>query len=189
MSLNLKSLASTPSIYTFQDAILSFEKTGLNSISQSLALFTDGCVQNNGSRDCSIACQNATLVFGSMPTLHNCLLYPIIATALLDGNFDGESAKLAAYHGISVENASAANETVANIQQCLSDYCTSTPSCSKSGTGQNIQSVPPTVCDGRPNGTCYNHTNICQSVYAPVIDDIAGVGVGLATSLLLVLEF
>ncbi|KAI4279055.1 MAG: hypothetical protein LQ337_000570 [Flavoplaca oasis] len=69
-----------------------------------------------------------------------------------------------------ISGADAASEisTTNALQQCLTDYALSTPESFKYSS---------TACSGLTPSLCYNHTNICKSVYAPVIEDIAGVGI------------
>lgn len=178
MSLKLQSLAGHSSLYSVQDAFLSFKNAAFDAQDNpTVTLYSDGCLLDGGSRNCSVACRQASLIFESTATLHNCLHYPVIAGALSIRNLESESLAIAASYGIDEEDADLpmiANNTTTTIQRCLTDYCGSTPGCSKPEGSSRTGGVPVTVCNGE---TCYNHTNICQGVYAPVIDDIAGVGV------------
>ncbi|KAI4112417.1 MAG: hypothetical protein LQ345_006435 [Seirophora villosa] len=127
-----------------------------------------------GSINCSLACQQASLVFEDTATLHNCLQYPTIASALSRGTVATESVDVAASYGIYAGDADPSSTIRETIQQCLTDYCDSTPGCAESRTSGRDADLPASVCAGQ---LCYDHTNICEGVYAPVIDDIAGVGI------------
>lgn len=175
MSLKLQSLAGHSNLYSVQDAFLSFDKrTSDGQVPPVVTLYSDGCLLDGGRRDCSLACQQPSLIFESTATLHNCLHYPVIASALSGRAIEDESLATASSYGIREPDVHSPKIVTETIQQCLTDYCDSTPGCSKAGASSRDSSAPVSICNGE---TCYNHTNICQGVYAPVIDDIAGVGV------------
>lgn len=175
MSLVLQNVANHGSPYSIQDVFLSFGK-GLHDPQNQIPirLFSEGCAMPGGSINCSLACQQASLVFEDTATLHNCLHYPTIASALAQGTVATESVEVAASYGIYAGDADPSSTIRETIQQCLTEYCDSTPECAASRTSGQDADVPASVCSGQ---LCYDHTNICEGVYAPVIDDIAGVGV------------
>ena len=175
MSIGLQNATSQGTPYSFQDAFLSFGRGVLND--SSLTLFSDGCTIGNGSRDCNLACQNTSLIFESTATLYNCLQYPSVITLLSNPALAGESTTVAAELGFSARDSDVATNVTTNIQQCLTSFCSSSPGCSDPGYIQQDADLPAFVCSGSSQGLCYTHTDICNSVYAPVIDDIAGIGV------------
>lgn len=175
MSLKLQSLAGHSSLYSVQDAFLSFDNGTLDGQGHPITtLYSDGCLLDGGPRNCSLACQQPSLIFESTATLHNCLHYPVIASAMSGQDLADESLAIASSYGIREPDADSPKIVMEIIQQCLTDYCENTPGCSKAGGSSRDSSVPVSICNEE---TCYNHTNVCQGVYAPVIDDIAGIGV------------
>ncbi|KAL8865900.1 MAG: hypothetical protein Q9174_006624, partial [Haloplaca sp. 1 TL-2023] len=65
----------------------------------------------------------------------------------------------------------------AQISQCLTDYCDSNSGCPVLETAQSSIDRKARLCDSDSGKICYEHTNICPTAYAPVLDDIAGVGI------------
>ncbi|KAI4253845.1 MAG: hypothetical protein L6R42_007429 [Xanthoria sp. 1 TBL-2021] len=166
MSLVLQSFASDSVLYSFQDAFSSFSNmTHDVPGSKVITRFSNGCLVGNSLRDCGAACQDPSRIFENTATLHNCLYYPSIVQAISEQALDHGSGTIARDYGISAGNVSGATNAV---QQCLTDYASSTPKPSKYSS---------TLCSGSTQALCYDHTNICESVYAPVIEDIAGVGI------------
>ncbi|KAL8800620.1 MAG: hypothetical protein Q9200_007190 [Gallowayella weberi] len=175
MSLVLQSSGLDNVLYSFQDAFHSFSNfpvdiRGVNTIT----LYSDGCHIANGFKDCAQACQEPDLIFDNTATLHNCLQYPIIVNALSERTFDENSVVVAREYGIILNDTSGATSTTQAIQQCLTDYTDSLP---KSSTIRQDEHDSSKLCHGSTRDLCYYHTDVCQSVYAPVIDDIAGVGI------------
>lgn len=166
MSLQLQSFASNNSIWSIQDILFSYQSPDLvvNGV-HAIKLFSDGCSVDGHPKRCREACSDPTEIFNGTSTLHNCLVLPVIASAFSKHQLDNESLVIAADYGFDPNDGRFARKVTQNIQQCLSDYCSD-----KSGCGG-------TICDGLSQDQCYNHTNICDSIYAPVMDDIAGVGV------------
>lgn len=173
MSLILRSLASDNVLYSFQDAFTSFSNTTHDIHgSNVITLFSSGCLVGNGFRDCSAVCQDPSLIFENTATLHNCLHYPSIVQAVSEQALDHGNATVARDYGIFAANASGATSAANAIQQCLTDYASSTPKASQYSLD---------LCSGSTPSLCYSHTNICESVYAPVIEDIAGIGASVVS--------
>lgn len=179
MSLRLQSVVNHDVLYSFQQVLLAFGSLNAHDAhaNHSLIYFSNGCVAETGQRDCSIACQNASLIFGNVSTLHNCLLYPVVASALAEGALDVESVATATSYGVKPDLALGIGTD--QISECLKDYCDSNSGCVASKDSQQSIDHAATLCDGYSGNTCYNHTNICPTVYAPVLDDIAGIGVSI----------
>ncbi|KAL8869721.1 MAG: hypothetical protein Q9198_007814 [Flavoplaca austrocitrina] len=169
MSLVLQSLAGDI-LYSFQDAFFSFSNTTHDIHGNNvITLFSNGCLIG-GLRDCGVACQETNRIFENTATLHNCLHYPLIVHAISEELLADGSEMIAQHYRISGADAASTTSTTNALQQCLTDYALSTPESSKYSS---------TACSGLTQSLCYNNTNICQSVYAPVIEDIAGVGVSV----------
>lgn len=170
MSLVLQSLASDI-LYGFQDAFFSFSNATHDIHGNTvITLFSNGCLMEDGVRDCRVACQDSNRIFENTATLHNCLHYPLISRAILEQLLADGSETIAQDYRISGADAASEISTTNALQQCLTDYALSTPESFKYSS---------TACSGLTPSLCYNHTNICKSVYAPVIEDIAGVGVSV----------
>ncbi|KAI4267838.1 MAG: hypothetical protein L6R35_006822 [Caloplaca aegaea] len=176
MSLALQSVANYGGPYSVQDAFFSFENGFHDAQNQSspLLLLSEGCTLDSGTKNCSLACEHAGLIFGDTATLHNCLQYPIIAGALSRGTLDSESVEIATQYGIYAGDVDPSITITETIQQCLNEYCDSTSRCGRPKTSNRDADGPAKICAGQ---LCYNHTDICEGVYAPVIDDIAGIGI------------
>lgn len=89
--------------YRFDDAIAdargnSSDDSGVDDdwrysgTNNTITLWTSGCLDENGSHNCTAACQDTVtgphMVWnsaGNMTTLHNCLVYPILSRASKDG--------------------------------------------------------------------------------------------------------
>ena len=169
MSLVLQSLAGDI-LYSFQDAFFSFNNMTHDIHGNNvITLFSSGCMVG-GLRDCGVACQEPNRIFENTATLHNCLHYPLIVHAISEELLADGSEMIAQHYRIFGADVASTTSTTNALQQCLTDYALSTPESS------NYSS---TACSGLTQSLCYNNTNICQSVYAPVIEDIAGIGVSV----------
>ncbi|KAL8686419.1 MAG: hypothetical protein Q9224_005453, partial [Gallowayella concinna] len=102
--------------------------------------------------------------------------YPLIVNALSEQAFDEKSVAVAREYRIISNDTTDIASTTKAIQQCLTDYTNSLP---KSSAVQQDKVNSSKLCHDSKRDLCYDHTDICQSVYAPVIDDIAGVGVSV----------
>ena len=120
-------LNMTSSTYSFQDALA----IGYISSSENPPyLFRDGCLQEDGSQNCTASCQDENKIFGSLDTLHNCMVYPTVADLYARNNFSNTS--LPEYYHI--EKAKMDSDLYRNItttiQSCLIDFCNVTSGCS-----------------------------------------------------------
>lgn len=166
MSLQLRNVTSNNPLFSIQDVLSSYQSPHLvaNGIHQ-ITLFSDGCLVRGNPKQCREACSDPVDIFKSTSTLHNCLVLPVIASAFSKRQLDNASLLIAVDYGLDLSDSLFASNVRVNIQQCLTDYCSEQAGCGA------------TICHGLSGDQCYNDTNICHSVYAPVIDDIAGVGV------------
>ena len=186
MTLSVQSVVNHDALYSFQNVLQSFNG-GLpgvhdSHLNRTLTIFSNGCLDDTGNRDCSAACQNASLIFGNISTLQNCMLYPVIANAWAEGNLENDSVAIASDYGFEKEANPSPGQGSAQISQCLTDYCVSNSGCPVLGTAQSSIDRLARLCDSDTGNICYEYTNICPTVYAPVLDDIAGVGVSFTNS-------
>ena len=119
-------LNMTPSTFSFQDALNPSGGDTANGYSNTPFLFHNGCTQDSGIQNCTASCQDQNQVFGSLDTLHNCMVYPTIADLYARSNLS--NASLAEYYNIQQSKAgTGVSENITNtILTCLRDYCTQT---------------------------------------------------------------
>ena len=145
-------------------------------------------MQGDGSQNCTASCQNEDDIFGSLDTLHNCMVYPTIADLYARKNPTNASASLAGDYNIqpSKMGSPLSNNIIITIQKCLMDYCNITlngSDCSE-GLRQNNASYP-TSSPSNVTSTFYiyndseggNIFDFCQYVPKSLNSDIGGIGV------------
>lgn len=97
-------------------------------------LFDTGC-KVDGVPNCTAACQDAGSAFSTLDTLHNCMMYPVIADQYSKGNLSKEIAQLAYSLGIEKEqwpSSSISLNITKTIGSCLDAYCVALPDCNYS---------------------------------------------------------
>ena len=119
-------LNMTPSTFSFQDALNPSGGYTADGYSNTPFLFHNGCSQENGAQNCTASCQDPHQIFGSLDTLHNCMVYPTVADLSSRRNLSNTS--LAEYYNIQPSKAGTglSQNITSTIQTCLSDYCTNT---------------------------------------------------------------
>jgi len=148
-------------------------------VNYPLRLAADGCRQPNPSSkdavyNCSIACVSPKDIFTHTPTMANCMTYGLIVEVLIHGNASDSFRQNATKYGISA-NRTIAHQIKSTILGCF-NQCKSSESCGY--TRETSTSIPD---DQRyPNSTLYHEvSDMCLGVVAPVMTDIAGIGVGI----------
>ena len=143
---------------------------------EAITLFPDGCIQSDGTSNCTAACLNRIQIFSNLETLHNCALFPKISVHLANDNVSTDARRLAEELKIEPSsNDSSLPSTISNaIQRCLLDSCDNNPDCSKSIKKQDVKSSPDNF-----TGTLFadNYLNICAAITAHVNADVGGIGV------------
>ena len=173
-------LNMTSSTYSFQDAL------GIGSLgiyADPPYFFQDGCLQEDGSQNCTASCQDENKIFGSLDTLHNCMVYPTVADLYARNNFSNTS--FLDHHGIrkAKVNSPLYQKITTTIQDCLIDFCTVTSGCTE-GLKQydaNHASYSPT----NKTSSFYIYNNdesidgfdFCDYVPKSFNADIGGIGV------------
>ena len=122
-------LNMTFSTYSFQDALAIAPIGPYANPPYPPYLFRDGCLQEDGSRNCTASCQDQNKIFDSLDTLHNCMVYPTVADLYARNNLSDIS--LPDYYDISPAkmNSSLYQNITTNIKTCLIDFCTVTSDC------------------------------------------------------------
>lgn len=173
----------TQSTFSFQDALYPSGRDTDKSYENPPFLFHHGCLQDDGTQDCTASCQDKTKIFGSLDTLHNCMVYPTVADLYARSNLSNP--KLPAYYNI--EKSQPGSDLYINItttiKTCLIDYCTIT--LSGSGCAEGLAGVDVDYSPSNINSTFYiynsydsgNDFDFCEYVPQSLNADIGGIGV------------
>ena len=174
-------LNMTLSTFSFQDAL-----------NPSPFLFHNACLQDNGTQDCTASCQDLSKMFGSLDTLHNCMVYPTVADLAARNNLS--NASLAEYYNIqkSKVGTGLSKNITTTIQTCLVDYCTTT--LSGLGCKEYLYAVPNTSSPLNVSSAFYIYNtdpengyneddggvnfDLCMFIPNSLNPDIGGIGVG-----------
>ena len=184
-SVTNSTLNMTPSTFSFQDALNSFGSYSSGYYSTPF-LFQDGCSQDDGSQNCTASCEDENKIFGSLDTLHNCMVYPTVADLYFRNNLSDPT--LPAHYNIQKAkvNSTVYKNITSTIQTCLIDMCTATPGCTdylnESNKGSNMWSSPLNLTSTfylysdtyRTYGSDYP---LCAYVPESFNPDIGGIGV------------
>ena len=76
-----------------------------------------------GLQSCTTSCLNASALFGSLETFHNCLVYPAVAGLYINGSLGDMHLADSLGIGNETQAAQAASSITNTIYSCLSDYC------------------------------------------------------------------
>ena len=161
------------------------------------SLAPNGCYLGEnlkGDRNCTIACQNLTKVFGSADTFHNCLSYPTVHQMLTSRDVSPTDEDLAISYGIHREDVGISVNIVENTRKCLVGYCNSSKTCMQFWTDE-LSAIPPNAItfpivdhdsysayySGEVGGTLGTILGICKAIQrtSTVNTDISGIGVGI----------
>ena len=96
-------------------------------------LFDTGC-QVDGVQNCTAACQDHESAFKTLDTLHNCMMYPVIADQYSKDNLSKEITQLAQSLGIEKEQWPSSLVSLSitkTIASCLEAYCSTLPDCNE----------------------------------------------------------
>ncbi|CAD6591488.1 MAG: hypothetical protein ASARMPRED_005411 [Alectoria sarmentosa] len=172
------------STLSFQDALYPSGKDTPNGYYDPPFLIQNGCLQNDGTQNCTASCQDPNDIFGSLDTLHNCMVYPTVADLYARSNLS--NASLAQTYGIekSKMGSDLYNNITSTIQACLVDYCTIT--LDGSGCIEALKVFNASASPMNINSTFYIYTDeyegydrfdFCQYVPSSFNPDIGGIGV------------
>ena len=179
-------LNASVSTFSFQDA-LTFAGRATGSYSYYYlnppVLFQNGCLQPNGSQNCTASCQDSNVVFGSLDTLHNCMVYPTVADLYARNNLSNTSLPEDNNIQKSKVNSTLYINITTTIQTCLIDFCTATPGCTSALNEYNedYMMYSPSNLTSRfylftqaEGGYSFD---VCQYVPGSFNPDIGGIGV------------
>lgn len=146
-------------------------------VKYNLWLAADGCRQSNQSSEdavynCSIACVNPKDIFTHTPTMANCMAYGLIVDALISGNVSDSFKQTAMKYGITANRTTAA-QVESKILLCF-NQCKDAGACGYGGGYTSSYYHP----DNATLTLYYQVSDMCVGVIAPVVTDIAGIGVG-----------
>ena len=184
----------TLNTYSLQDAL---SPSGVDSTQAeddgyiTRYLFDTGC-QYDGVQNCTAACQDPGSAFSTLDTLHNCMMYPIIADQYAKNNLSSDIAQLAQSLGIEKSTwPSAVSLNIAQtISSCLVAYCATLEQCMPTAVAYNesyygdgeydsmfTNSTGPFYFDLGPRQGS-SEFDLCEYLPASVNQDIGGIGVG-----------
>ena len=196
-SVTNSTLNISRSTYSFQDALSLFGLNAYGSFGSDLYsgppyLFQNGCLQPDGTKNCTASCQDKSVAFSSLDTLHNCMVYPTVAALYAGDNPDrlGNLSNPGLAEDYNIQKAEL-NSTLSinittTIKTCLVDYCNATPGCTaglKQYDANNNMSSPSNIDS---NFYIYNQItyqfgipefDICEFVPRSLNPDIGGIGV------------
>ena len=181
-SVTNSTLNMTPSTFSFQDALNPFGAYKSGSYSTPF-LFQDGCPQDDGSQNCTASCQDENKVFGSLDTLHNCMVYPTVADLYARNNLSDPA--LPAHYNIQKAkvNSTLYKTITTTIQTCLIDMCNATSGCMDElnrSDGYGMLSSPSNLTStfylvsSRYGGSNFF---LCEYIPGSFNPDIGGIGV------------
>lgn len=144
----------------------------------AITLFVNACEQDDGTRNCTAACQNQTQMFSNLQTLHNCAVFPQVSIALANSTVSDDARRLAADLRIEPNNN---NLTVPlkimnSIQQCLFDSCDGDSRCTSHIKPVNFTSEQSSL-DKLSRTLNQNSHSLCTTSPAFVDSDVGGIGV------------
>ena len=170
-------------IFGLQDAMnMKFDES---AALKDHSLFPDGCVQKDGSRNCTASCSYAEQIFVSLDTLHNCVEWPSIWLADEDDSLTPFAADLTKSLGLEKGNKSSTLPSLIsnNIQNCLISACATDTDCNTAANKRypdGFQKHFQTNLDGGVYfgmNKSLTYFDPCPYIKAPVTADVAGVGV------------
>ena len=96
-------------------------------MSNGTGLVEGGCLQQDNTTDCGIACTNLTQVFSDARTFQNCLAFPTITEILSTVAISEDYEKNASHYGITAaKDNTTASSVKNNILNCLAGYYNAT---------------------------------------------------------------
>ena len=70
-----------------------------DAITSNVDIASDGCYTAEHGTNCTAACQDSSIAFKDISTIHNCVLYPIISEHLENDNFVPGDSDIAIKYG------------------------------------------------------------------------------------------
>jgi hypothetical protein len=127
MSIGIKELFRTKTVdFSSIDvgayyALNGYSFVNSRNITWGFSLFNDGCILADGTNNCTVACQDASLALRDLNSIYNCMSYPIISHLLTLKNLSANAVALADRYGIvATANTTAINQT---LTACFNEVC------------------------------------------------------------------
>lgn len=170
--------------YTVQDALNYGSESIYDGYSSSaykgyyynLQLANTGCSQYDSAGkllyNCSVSCMQPSLIFNDTATMANCMSYELISTILAHGSASDDFKRAATTYGISADPAARASVSKF-MQSCFRDFCQASKPCME----YNASAWYYHDASYGNHSVYYDGLTICDSIVAPVLTDIAGIGV------------
>lgn len=174
------------STFSFQDALYPSGKDTPNGYYNPPFLIQNGCLQNDGTQNCTASCQDPNDIFGSLDTLHNCMVYPTVADLHARSNLSDASLVETYKIEKSKMGSDLYNNITSTISACLVDYCAIT--LDGSGCKEALKVFNASASPMNINSTFYiykdeyegyDRFDFCQYVPSSFNPDIGGIGVGV----------
>ena len=120
-NITYKTLNITPNTYSLGDALGPVSDAVLSADGYVVPyLFDTGC-QVDGVQNCTVACQDPGSAFSALDTLHNCIMYPVIADQYSKSNLSMEIAQLADSLGMGKEQWPSSSSISLNITKTINN--------------------------------------------------------------------
>ena len=196
--ITILTLHDMPNTYSFEDALSPIGSVPFLNADGDIVpyLFHTGCLVD-GVQNCTVACQDPGSAFSTLDTLHNCMMYPVIADQYSKSNLSMEIAQLADSLGIGKEqwpSSSISLNITKTIGDCLGAYCNLLVNCNESAYYYNQYYENQSLSYDANYGTFLNQTgrfyfelnldqdvltfDLCNYFNVSISQDIGGIGVG-----------
>ena len=191
-SVTNSTLNTSQSTFSFQDALSlsgvnAYDSYGYyDSYPYPPFLFQNGCSHPDGTRNCTASCQDKSLVFGSLDTLHNCMVYPTVADLYAKSNLSNHTLPESYNIQKAEVNTPVSINITTTIKDCLIDYCNATPGCTEGLKIYDMESLESSPSNITSNFYFYNYNSsydshptfdFCEYVPRSLNPDIGGIGV------------
>lgn len=171
-----------PALYSFQKVLLSSTAYASNnssiydyaalgvSLGSPPVLYSNGCMVNGGTWNCTEACQDVNQIFSSVYTLQNCLEFPQMSSLLANGSLTQAARTTALEAGIDESSYNVSSAVYDIITGCLHGWCAQNSKCRKTGGTDKY-------CYHDVYGSRLCFMSPCYDIDVSLNPDIGGVGV------------
>lgn len=179
-------LEITLSTFSLQDALFPNSMQSIlydYSYNETTFLFGDACQQADGTFNCTKSCNDKSLMFANLETLHNCMVFPEVAAHYHESNLTKSAKDLVEKLGIqpSINNSVSSQAITRAVRECLTDYCADIPGCKGNFDDPSDPAYPTpynnkSYWDFNEDGS-HLVDSVCDYFPAQVTSDIGGIGV------------
>ena len=154
----------------------------LDPIHGNSLLFIDACEQPGKTHNCTVSCNDPAMMFENLETLHNCMVYPVVAYQYSNKSLFPTSIQWLEDLGIVATETNPRNSFQAvQILKCLTEYCSASSRCKQEyDTFANLSGDIYSVRAGYWTTDHYGGKlvrAICDSYTYPINSDVGGIGV------------